>query len=136
MKKKCKKTTIIVWKFVDLAKKRHLYWLQSILCSENHPSSIDKIKIWLEYEVTGSAQDNPSRSVNIFNTKKTPVRSVSTYYITTSPRFKCVIQKWSTPLDILAYGLGFIPLGIHFSGHGKLADKFGYVHLGQSEIFW
>ena len=34
--------------------------------------------------------------------------------ITTSRRFKCVIRKWATPLDILASGLGFIPWGIHF----------------------
>ena len=36
------------------------------------------------------------------------------FYITTSRRFKCVIRKWATPLDILASGLGFIPWGIHF----------------------
>ena len=30
--------------------------------------------------------------------------------ITTSRRFKCVIQKWSTPLDILTYRLCFTPL--------------------------
>ena len=35
-------------------------------------------------------------------------------YITTSRRFKCVIRKWATPLDILASGLGFIPWGFHF----------------------
>ena len=34
--------------------------------------------------------------------------------ITTSRRFKCVIQKWATPLDTLASGLGFIPWGIDF----------------------
>ena len=42
--------------------------------------------------------------------------------ITTSRRFKCVIQKREKPLDFVAWRLVFSPLGIHFRSHRKRVE--------------
>ena len=39
-----------------------------------------------------------------------------------------------TNLQALFYSFG--TLGIHFGSHQKRFEKFGYVRLGESEIFW
>ena len=56
--------------------------------------------------------------------------------ITTSRRFKCVIRKWATPLDILASGLVLF-LGAFISvAAEQVLNKFGCVRLEKGEIFW
>ena len=52
-------------------------------------------------------------------------------HITTSRRFKCVIRKWVTPLEILASGLRFIPLGVHFGSHRTRVAEVRLCSLGK-----
>ena len=54
-------------------------------------------------------------------------------HITTSRHFKCVIQKWVTPMDILAH---FIPSGIHFSSHQKCVEYVAFKGTREEKTFW
>ena len=64
------------------------------------------------------------------------MKSFKKDHITTSGRFKCVIQKLAIPLDFLARRLGLF-LWAFTSGATKcMLNKFGFIRFVKGEIFW
>ena len=56
--------------------------------------------------------------------------------ITTSRRFKCVIQKWAIPLDFVARRLVLFLWAFTSGATESVLNKFGFIRFGKGEIFW
>ena len=57
-------------------------------------------------------------------------------FITTSRRFKCVIQKWAIPLDFVARRLVLFLWAFTSGATESVLNKFGFIGFGKGEIFW
>ena len=57
-------------------------------------------------------------------------------YITTSCRFKCVIQKWTIPLDFVPRRLVLFLWAFTSGATESVLNKFGFIRFGKGEIFW
>ena len=56
--------------------------------------------------------------------------------ITTSRRFKCVIQKWAIPLDFVPRRLVVFLWAFTSGATESVLNKFGFIRFGKGEIFW
>ena len=56
--------------------------------------------------------------------------------ITTSRRFKCVIQKWAIPLDFVSRRLVLFLWAFTSGATESVLNKFGFIRFGKGEIFW